>query len=195
MSSAALMQTPVANGQKTVSRASPDTPLTAQAPSTSLAEADDDLEPTHTPIVALSNFGIQTGDIRKLSDAGITTTEALIRMTKRKLCNVKGVSDAKAEKLREAAYKVSKPAGFQTAKDLQAQRDHNVVKVTTGCDELNTMFGGGIESGAITEFAGEFRTGKTQVGQDPQPKNPSTLGGPAPPPQDSAVRPAVRPLC
>ena len=35
--------------------------------------------------------------------------------------------------------------------------------MTTGCDELNHLFGGGIESSAITEFAGEFRTGKTQL--------------------------------
>ena len=37
------------------------------------------------------------------------------------------------------------------------------MKVSTGCEDLNAMLGGGIESGAITEFAGEFRTGKTQV--------------------------------
>jgi len=111
------------------------------------------LEPTHTPIAVLSNFGIQTGDIRKLSEAGITTTEALVRMTKRKLSNVKGVSDAKEDKLREAAYKkVSRPVGFQTAKDLAVQRESKVVKATTGCEELDAMFAG-------AELAGELGDG------------------------------------
>ena len=95
-----LIQTPSANGQKTVSRGGPETPLTAPAHSASLAEVEDDgLEPTHTPITSLSNFGIQTSDIRKLSDEGITTVEALLRMTKRRLGSVKGVCDAKVEKL------------------------------------------------------------------------------------------------
>ena len=142
----------------------------------------------------------QPSDIKKLAESGVTTADQVIRLPKRKLVAIKGISDAKAEKLREAACKVAHKPGFQTAKDVQAQRDCSatrsasnappknprpskclpprrpsvsslglrprtaeVVRVTTGCDELNHLFGGGIESGAITEFAGEFRTGKTQL--------------------------------
>ena len=34
---------------------------------------------------------------------------------------------------------------------------------TTGCRGLDGLLGGGIETGAITEFVGEFATGKTQI--------------------------------
>ena len=39
----------------------------------------------------------------------------------------------------------------------------NIFRLTTGSTELDKMLGGGIESMAITEAFGEFRTGKTQL--------------------------------
>ena len=36
------------------------------------------------------------------------------------------------------------------------------VKVTTGCKNLDSLLGGGIESASLTEIYGEYRTGKTQ---------------------------------
>ena len=39
----------------------------------------------------------------------------------------------------------------------------DVVHISTGCKELDTILGGGMESGSITELYGEFRTGKTQL--------------------------------
>jgi RecA/RadA recombinase len=41
------------------------------------------------------------------------------------------------------------------------RREEKVVKISTGSCELDTLLGGGIESGGITEIFGEFRTGKT----------------------------------
>lgn len=35
--------------------------------------------------------------------------------------------------------------------------------VTTGCEALNSILGGGLETGSITELFGEYRCGKTQV--------------------------------
>ena len=35
--------------------------------------------------------------------------------------------------------------------------------VTTGCQALNDILGGGLETGSITELYGEYRSGKTQV--------------------------------
>ena len=85
-------------------------------------------------------------------------------MPKRKLEQVKGISTAKAEKIKEAAYKLAgTDRSFLTAKDLQAQRDRDVHRVTTGCAELDQILGGGVESGSITELYGEWRTGKTQL--------------------------------
>jgi meiotic recombination protein DMC1 len=39
----------------------------------------------------------------------------------------------------------------------------NIFRLTTGSQELDKMLGGGIDSMAITEAFGEFRTGKTQL--------------------------------
>jgi DNA repair protein RAD51 len=41
-------------------------------------------------------------------------------------------------------------------------REH-VIKITTGSKNMDAILGGGIETGSITEFYGEFRTGKTQL--------------------------------
>ena len=35
--------------------------------------------------------------------------------------------------------------------------------ISTGSKSLDTLLGGGIETGSITELFGEFRTGKTQL--------------------------------
>ena len=49
-----------------------------------------------------------------------------------------------------------------TALTASAMRK-NVFKLATGSQDLDRLLGGGIESMAITEAFGEFRTGKTQV--------------------------------
>jgi len=52
--------------------------------------------------------------------------------------------------------------GFETA----LSRYHNVkdnIFITTGSSDLDTLLGGGIETGSLTEIFGEFRTGKTQM--------------------------------
>jgi DNA repair protein RAD51 len=36
-----------------------------------------------------------------------------------------------------------------------------MVHLTTGSASLDTLLGGGVETGSITEIFGEFRTGKT----------------------------------
>ena len=126
-------------------------------------EEEEGIEPTHTHIDSLTNFGVQNSDLKKLKEAGVATADAVLRITKRKLESIKGISTAKAEKLIDAARNVAKRPCFQTAKDLQTDRDAHVVKITTGCADLDLIFNGGIESGSLTELYGEYRTGKTQL--------------------------------
>lgn len=54
------------------------------------------------------------------------------------------------------------PLGFQSATEVHARRSE-LVHMTTGSKNLDALLGGGIETGAITEFFGEFRTGKSQI--------------------------------
>lgn len=71
------------------------------------------------------------------------------------------------------------PMGFTTATEIHSRRSE-LVHITTGSTGLDTILGGGIETGAITELygkslrslvaspiantsTGEFRTGKSQL--------------------------------
>ena len=52
--------------------------------------------------------------------------------------------------------------GFKSAVDVWEHRK-NIARVTTGSQELDDLLGGGVETGSVIEFYGEFRTGKTQI--------------------------------
>jgi RecA/RadA recombinase len=39
----------------------------------------------------------------------------------------------------------------------------DVIRLSTGSSQLDTLLGGGVETMSITEMFGEFRTGKTQI--------------------------------
>lgn len=52
-----------------------------------------------TPIQKLQEQGINASDIKKLMGGGLHTVEALAYCTKKHLVKIKGISDAKAEKL------------------------------------------------------------------------------------------------
>ena len=117
-----------------------------------------------TDISALSNFGIATSDIKKLREAGYHTVEHLMMTSDRRLLNIKGISDAKVLKMKEAAAKLGlQLLDFTTGRDLLRLREDKIVKVTTGCQDLDDILGGGIESSSITEVYGEFRSGKSQL--------------------------------
>jgi DNA repair protein RadA len=51
---------------------------------------------------------------------------------------------------------------FKTAKEAYEKRQ-NMQKCTTGSKKLNEILGGGIETQALTEFIGEYASGKTQL--------------------------------
>jgi DNA repair protein RAD51 len=109
----------------------------------------------------LQNQGINVTDINKLKAAGLMTVESIAYATTKQLCNIKGISEAKVAKLFAAAAQVV-PMGFTTATDYHVERQ-NIVRVSTGCKELDDILQGGIETGSITEIFGEFRTGKSQL--------------------------------
>jgi DNA repair protein RAD51 len=52
--------------------------------------------------------------------------------------------------------------GFVPATEIHRQRG-DLIMITSGSKNLDELLGGGIETGAITELFGEFRTGKTQI--------------------------------
>ena len=55
-----------------------------------------------TPIKALEEKGINSGDVKKLEEAGFHTVEAVAFTPKKQLVLVKGLSEAKVDKIVEA---------------------------------------------------------------------------------------------
>lgn len=118
-------------------------------------------EKTFHPIEELQENGIQHGDIVKLQEAGYYTVEAIAYATRKQLVLVKGITEAKVDKLTAACEHLLK-LGFVNSKVVLNERKR-LVKLTSGSKELDKLLGGGFESGSLTEIFGEFRTGKTQL--------------------------------
>uniref|UniRef100_A0A803VY65 RAD51 recombinase n=1 Tax=Ficedula albicollis TaxID=59894 RepID=A0A803VY65_FICAL len=112
-------------------------------------------------ISRLEQCGINANDVKKLEEAGFHTVEAVAYAPKKELLNIKGISEAKADKILAEAAKLV-PMGFTTATEFH-QRRSEIIQITTGSKELDKLLQGGIETGSITELFGEFRTGKTQL--------------------------------
>uniref|UniRef100_A0A8C7ZN18 Meiotic recombination protein n=1 Tax=Oryzias sinensis TaxID=183150 RepID=A0A8C7ZN18_9TELE len=125
------------------------------------ASFQDDEESFFQDIDLLQKHGINMADIKKLKLVGICTVKGIQMTTRKALCNIKGLSEAKVEKIKEAAGKVLN-VGFQTAFEYSSKRKQ-VFHISTGSQEFDKLLGGGVESMAITEAFGEFRTGKTQL--------------------------------
>lgn len=83
---------------------------------------------------------MSVSDIKKLEEAGLHTVESIAFSCKRHLMKIKGISDAKAIKLLEAAQKVVH-MGFTTATEFHAKRAE-LIKITTGSKELDKLLNG-----------------------------------------------------
>jgi len=112
-------------------------------------------------VATLEQHGIAANDVKKLMAAGIYTVESVVYAPKKKLMEVKGVSEQKADKIQLEAMKLV-PTGFTTATEMHLKRSQ-IIQITTGSKELDKLLNGGFETGSITELFGEFRTGKSQL--------------------------------
>ncbi|GJS54523.1 DNA repair protein RAD51 [Tanacetum coccineum] len=133
----------------------------------------DDIQHGPFPIEQLQASGIAAIDVKKLKDAGLCTVESVAYSPRKELLQIKGISEAKVDKIIEAgtlsvivcfvslASKLV-PLGFTSAGQLHAQRQE-IIQISSGSRELDKILDGGIETGSITELYGEFRSGKTQL--------------------------------
>ncbi|CCU77173.1 recA [Blumeria hordei DH14] len=71
-------------------------------------------------------------------------------MTTRRLLKIKGFSDTKVEKIREAAKKL-----------LEIRK--KCIRISTGSKQLDAALNGGFQTMSVCEVYGEFRCGKTQL--------------------------------
>ncbi|KAL0578472.1 hypothetical protein V5O48_003521 [Marasmius crinis-equi] len=116
--------------------------------------------------------GINVQDILKLKSAAINTVSGVNMTTRRQMLKIKGMSEAKVEKIKEAAHKIL-GSSFSTGVELQDKRKR-VLTISTGSKAVDAILGGGVMSQSISEgeraasvdngsVYGEFRTGKTQL--------------------------------
>ncbi|MCJ1272828.1 Meiotic recombination protein dmc1 [Puttea exsequens] len=107
--------------------------------------------------------GVGATDITKLKANGYYTVSSVHAATRKTLLKVKGFSEVKVEKIKEAIVKCQPSAtGFITAVELGHQRKRTF-RISTGSKQLDSILGGGFQTMSISEVYGEFRCGKTQL--------------------------------
>jgi DNA repair protein RadA len=105
--------------------------------------------------------GIGEATLKKLMDAGITSVRSLALFPPAKLQEEAGLGEKTSMNIIKAAQNIEK-MGFKSAEALWNKR-RNLKKLTTGSNNFDELLQGGIETGAVTELFGEYRTGKTQL--------------------------------
>ena len=104
--------------------------------------------------------GMGSSTAEKLRELGFHTVESLAMATIRELIQA-GIGEKKASQIINAA-RASSSLSFIRADELITKRQ-NILKLTTGSKKLDVLLGGGIETQAITEFYGEYGSGKSQI--------------------------------
>lgn len=105
--------------------------------------------------------GVGSSISSKLRAAGYSTVEAIAVTPPREIMEKTNIGFNTILKIQEAARKII-TVDFKTAQEVWEKRQ-NMQKCTTGSRKLDEILGGGIETQALTEFIGEFGSGKTQI--------------------------------
>ncbi|NIR86615.1 DNA repair and recombination protein RadA [Candidatus Bathyarchaeota archaeon] len=104
--------------------------------------------------------GIGPATAQKLRELGFHTVESLATAATKELESV-GIGEKKAiEVIRAARSTIA--VSFIRADELLKMRQ-NVLRLTTGSKGMDELMGGGLETQTITEFYGEYGSGKSQL--------------------------------
>jgi DNA repair protein RadA len=127
------------------------------------AEGDDPVAPVERPTVALEDLpGVGGAIADKLREAGYTDLMELAVASPSDVAEAAEIGTATAQKIIAEARRQADVGGFESGVVL-LERRQKLGRVTTGAKSLDDLLGGGVETQAITEFSGEFGTGKTQL--------------------------------
>ncbi len=105
--------------------------------------------------------GVGPSTAQKLKDAGYTTYESIAVASVRELAASADIPESIAAKI-IASAREKLEITFMTAEELLQKRSQ-IVRISTGSKNLDNLLGGGVETGSVTEFYGEYGTGKTQI--------------------------------
>ncbi|MGC9781549.1 MAG: DNA repair and recombination protein RadA [Candidatus Heimdallarchaeota archaeon] len=105
--------------------------------------------------------GVGPATAHKLKEAGLVSIRSIALSSIKELVDNADLGEKTAAKLIKMCQE-QVGLTFSTADTLYTER-LGLERLTTGSDNLDELFGGGIETGNITELFGEYRTGKTQI--------------------------------
>ncbi|HEW93464.1 MAG TPA: DNA repair and recombination protein RadA [Thermoprotei archaeon] len=111
--------------------------------------------------------GVGEVTARKLKEAGIYTVRELLLYSPIYLSELLNISEERAEKLVITAHDFLRERGLISDDFISAEELLEKIKrrryITTGSRNLDNLLKGGIATQAVTEFYGEFGSGKTQL--------------------------------
>lgn len=105
--------------------------------------------------------GVGSSTAEKLFESGYVAEKMIAITPPHQLEEETGIGEKTSRKIVKR-FREKLGIKYTTAQDLLEERK-KVERITTGSKELDELLGGGIETGAITEVYGKFRTGKTQL--------------------------------
>ncbi len=115
------------------------------------------------PEVALEDLpGVGQTTADKLRESGYTDLMELAVASPGDVAEAAEIGVAIAQKIIGEARRKADVGGFESGTQL-LERRKKLGRITTNTKALDELLGGGVETQAITEFSGEFGTGKTQI--------------------------------
>lgn len=127
-----------------------------------LSTEEENINKNESKITALEDLpGIGPTTAKKLTENGYGTITAIAAAAIGELSAIGSLGEKTAQKIIETAREAL-DLNFETA-DLVLEKRKRLDRITTGSANLDELFGGGIETSSMTEFYGEFRSGKTQI--------------------------------
>jgi len=113
--------------------------------------------------VALEDLpGVGPTIAEKLRESGYTDLMELAVASPGDVAEAAEIGVAIAQKIIGEARRRADVGGFESGSTV-LERRKRLGRVTTNAKALDELLGGGVETQAITEFSGEFGTGKTQI--------------------------------
>jgi DNA repair protein RadA len=106
--------------------------------------------------------GVGPAIAEKLREGGYRTLESIATQSPSLLSEAAGVGNSKCEDIIYAARDMVNIGGILTGAELLEKRQ-TVGKLTSCSSKLDALLGGGVETQLITEFYGQYGSGKTQI--------------------------------
>merc|ERR1711971_1169461 len=100
---------------------------------------DEEADKSYVEIEELEQQKISAGDIKKLKEANFYTVESVAYTPRKTLLEIKGISEAKVDKIQGAAFRIlSNSMTFITATEYYKKRE-DIVCITTGSAKFDEL--------------------------------------------------------